>query len=65
VNDELYRISKEAEMVCFKELLQHILGGMEKNYRNVSQGSRSPDRYLNPVPFKYKQKNETFGHTFD
>jgi hypothetical protein len=40
----------------FEVILRHLSGGTEKNYRNLSQNSRGPDRNYNPTPPEYSSR---------
>jgi hypothetical protein len=51
---EFKGIWKKAVMAYLKVLSWHLLEGLRKNHKNVSQDSWSPGRDLNPGPSKYE-----------
>jgi len=49
---ELGRLWKEADMVYFNVLYQHLPGGTEKNHENVSHNSQPLSQESNLRPFE-------------
>lgn len=54
VNDKLETLCKEAAVVYFMLLCQHISGGRRKTTKAFCQYIRSPDRNSNTGPLEYE-----------